>query len=817
MRRLLAVVTLALICAGSANANGIIIPEEKKVPPLAMLSHQVKVTIDDQVAVTTVEQIFRNHTDRQLEATYVFPVPKGASVRHFSMWLDGKEVPGELVDAAKARKIYTDIVQRTQDPGLLEYIGNDLLRIKVFPIPAHGDQKIKISYTSLAVADHELIEYIYPLKTNGKATKTLEKFSLDIHVKSQHTVQNIYSPTHYIAMTRPSDREAIIHFQQDQALLDKDFQLFYTAGSSDVGLTALTHRPNSEDPGYFMILASPRAELSKDQQIPRDMVFVLDTSGSMQGKRMEQARAALKFCLKQLGPKDRFALINFATVVNKYNDSLLPGTSEQLTAAGKWVDKLKAVGGTAIDDALSKALQFRTDDPARNFTIVFFTDGTPTVGELNPDKILANFAKKNSANTRLFTFGVGDDVNATLLDQLAEQSRAISTYVREAEDIEAKVSGLYSKISNPVLANLKLSVGEGVQISEVYPPHLPDLFHGSQLVILGRYTGKGHAAIKLTGYVGMDVKEFVYEVKFPEKTMQDDKTFVEDLWARRKVGYLLDQIRINGEKKELVDEVTALAKRYGITTPYTSFLIVPDAVLPVAGADKLKKAKSGKPNVSFDLLENSPVPPGLQGYGGPAGQMPVSKFITQQQATPGQAYMNRGVYMYNELSKIPGGYGGGYGGMGGYSADPYLRALQQAKDSHGSNSTAGLALKKGDKGTVQEGKLAVDLSCEYGNLRCQTKLSQSPVQRMGTSNCVEVGGVWIDEAFDAKMPIVTVKAMSKAYFRMLELQPKVRDVLRLGNHLVWVTPSGTALVIDSGGGLEDMRDAAIERMFLTKK
>src|SRR5205814_7451006 len=129
------------------------------------------------------------------------------------------------------------------------------------------------------------------------------------------------------------------------------------------GLTALTHRPNPEAPGYFMILASPRAELSKEQEVPRDMVFVLDTSGSMQGKRIEQAKAALKFCLRQLGPKDRFAMIHFATVVNKYTDELLPATPNNIEQAQKWVAKLKATGGTAIDEALRQAFDFRKDDP----------------------------------------------------------------------------------------------------------------------------------------------------------------------------------------------------------------------------------------------------------------------------------------------------------------------------------------------------------------------------------------------------------------------------------------------------------------------
>src|SRR5262245_15574329 len=217
MRRLLPVLLALLAAAAPAQARGLLIPTEKQVPQLAMLNHQVNITIDDHVATTRVEQTFRNHTDRQLEATYIFPVPKGASVRKFVMWVDGKEVRGELVEAAKARQIYTAIVQRTQDPGLLEYMGSNLLRLRVFPVPPEGDQKIALSYTAVAEKENGLVEYVYPLKHDGKAAQTLEKFSINVDLKSQHALTNIYSPSHPITMTRPSDRRAVITFEKDQA------------------------------------------------------------------------------------------------------------------------------------------------------------------------------------------------------------------------------------------------------------------------------------------------------------------------------------------------------------------------------------------------------------------------------------------------------------------------------------------------------------------------------------------------------------------------------------------------------------------------
>src|SRR5262245_14368567 len=215
MRRFLAIVVVALAVGGSAEARGILIPVEKTLPPLAMLNHKADIVIDDQVAITRIEQTFRNHTDRPLEATFIFPIPKGASVRKFTMWVDGKEVPGELVEAAKARSIYNSIVQRTKDPGLLEYMGNNLLRLRVFPVPAKGDQKISISYTSVADKENGLVEYVYPMKHDGKAASTLEKFSINVTLKSQHPIQNIYSPSHSITLQRPNDRQANITFEKD--------------------------------------------------------------------------------------------------------------------------------------------------------------------------------------------------------------------------------------------------------------------------------------------------------------------------------------------------------------------------------------------------------------------------------------------------------------------------------------------------------------------------------------------------------------------------------------------------------------------------
>jgi Ca-activated chloride channel family protein len=797
MRRIALSLIGLVVWAGLAQARGIVIPVEKSIPPLAMLNHRVNVTMEDQVAITRVEQTFRNHTTRELEATYMFPVPRGASVREFAMWVNGAKVKGELVEAAKARQIYTDIVRRTQDPGLLEYIGHDLLTMRVFPIPPKGDQKIEISFTSIARRDHEVVEYTYPLKTDGKATSTLDDFTLKLTLKSQQPILNVYSPTHAISITRTNDKEVIVGFEKHQAILDKDFQVFYTTSQKDIGLTTLLHRPVSGQDGYFLMLISPRAELAKEQQIPRDLVFVLDTSGSMrEDGKLDQAKRALKHCLSGLTEKDRFAMLNFATTVNRYSTGLLDVSKEQVEQAKQWVDRLEPTGGTAINDALLAALELQSKDEGRNFTVVFFTDGKPTIGETNADKIIGNVMKKNTANTRIFTFGVGNDLNATFLDQVAEQTRAISSFVRPDEDLEMKVSSFFGKISRPVLANLKLAAGKGVSLVEVYPPQLPDLFHGGQVIVLGRCQGEGHAAITLSGTVGKETREFVFETDFAPKT--GDKQFVEDLWARRKVGYLMDQIRLNGEKKELVDELTTLAKKHGIATPYTSFLIVPDAPVPVAG-----RQLDGLQNWHFVNGQVAPTGLAPQQAGGQAKK--VTEFARENQVKPGDLAGGRSRFEDLKLSKAPE--------LAKSEAEKPLSDIKKSKEAL---DEAKVRLAQQQQRELRVNKLGVEYSIACNNLKWQSRLQQTAYKRVQNRNCMELGGVWIDEGYDPKMQTVAVKAMSDAYFRILERHAQVKDVFKLGNHLLWITPSNTALVIDTNDGVEQMTDVEIDKLFVMK-
>jgi Ca-activated chloride channel family protein len=310
------------------------------------------------------------------------------------------------------------------------------------------------------------------------------------------------------------------------------------------------------------------------QVVTKDVAFVLDTSGSMAGKKLEQAKKALQFCVENLNDGDRFEIIRFSTEVEPLFDKLVKATDQNRARANDFIREIKPIGGTAIDDALRKALALRPGQDDRPFVVIFLTDGRPTIGTTDEDQIVANVKKEDEGRTRVFCFGIGTDVNTHLLDRITEDTRAVSQYVLPEEDLEVKVSNFFSKIKEPVLTNPTLRFTGGIRVTKLYPSPLPDLFRGEQLVLLGRYSGKGDAAVVVEGTVNGAARKFTYEVSFADDA--SDSEFIPRLWATRRVGYLLDEIRLHGENGELRDEVSELARKYSIVTPYTAYLILED-------------------------------------------------------------------------------------------------------------------------------------------------------------------------------------------------------------------------------------------------
>ena len=584
--------TLSILCALAtvASAQGVIVPgpcrrcpDPRPIPlPRALPIKSIKIDtkISSQVATTHVEQVFRNDTPATLEGTYLFPIPESASIAEFAIWDGDRRLVGEVRSREEARRIYEEIVRRQRDPGLLEYAGKDLFQASIFPILPHSDKKLEITYTQVVRAEGGTVSYRYPLGTGRQLTQ-IGSVSGQVEVESKEPLRNVYSPTHAIDVKRSSDRRSLVSFESEGGKEPQDFQLFYTISKEDFGLTLLTHREAGKQ-GYFLLMISPKDDWSEQEYSAKDVVFVVDTSGSMaEAGKMEKARAALLYGVRILRPQDRFNIISFAGEEHLMEVGLIPADERGRARGEAFVNKLKPVGGTNINQSLLASLrQFSETDRERPKMLVFMTDGLPTVDETNITRILDNVHKATRPGVRLFTFGVGYDVNTALLDKLAAENGGVADYVEPKEDLEVKVSNFFSKVNYPVLTDLQLDMG-GAQTDLIYPRNIPDAFRGSQVTLIGRYSNESDlksVQLKLTGKAGASMRMYTYpNQSFPLRSDAND--YLPRLWATRRVGWLMEQVRSNGEQKELRDEIVDLGTRYGIVTPYTSYLALEDGTV----------------------------------------------------------------------------------------------------------------------------------------------------------------------------------------------------------------------------------------------
>ncbi|MBN1755024.1 VWA domain-containing protein [bacterium] len=626
------ILMILLVLVGSSLADGFILPHPYPPPPVpspipypSVKYHHVNVNIDNQVAITGIDQVFINNYHSDIEGTYLFPIPEDAAISKFSMYSGDQELTGEILDKDKARGIYEDIVRRLKDPALLEYMGTDLFKARVYPIPAHGEKRITIEYEEIIRCDAGMCRYSYPLNVEKFSPDPLQEVTIVINIKSQTPIATVYCPTHSASINRKDDGSVEISFEQNQVKPDKDFVIYYTLSQKDFAMNLLTHREKGED-GFFMLMAAPNYVIPEGQTVPKDIVFVFDKSGSMAGEKIEQARKAFEFCINSLNPEDRFNIITFATEVNSYKDELITANRDNITPVTRFIQDISASGGTNIEEALRTALgQFGKSSNMP--IIIFLTDGLPTVGEQNIARIIDNVDSYNQHKVRLFVFGVGYDVNTHLLDRISTENGGLSEYVEPNEDIEVKVSNLYTKISTPLLAELSIKYSQ-VKVRDVYPRQLPDIFKGSQILLLGRFEGSGISSVSISGKVQNDIQTFVEDVNFPEIEAGFD--FLPRLWATRKINFLLNEIRLYGENEELTEEIKSLSKQYGIMTPYTSYLVLEDEmeyaspeIAPMMdnllsfssdASSRMKKEASGEQAVKTAKALQAPSPVSQEAY-----------------------------------------------------------------------------------------------------------------------------------------------------------------------------------------------------------
>ncbi len=742
MKNILFVVMVLGLVPAVASATGLLIPTDGSLGPLGIKYHRASATITDRVAVTHVDQVFYNTTDRDLEATYLFPLPKGATVSDFYLYINGKKTKGEILEKDRARTMYENIVRRMRDPGLLEYLDRDLFQARIYPVPRRGEQHIEIEFTQMMPFEAGVMKYEYPMRTDRGSARTMQDFTMTVEIQSATPIKSLYSPSHNVYSRKKDEHHALAGFEKMAALLDRDFELFIALSEKDIGLNLLTYRQAGE-PGFFMIMASPKSDYSEKEVIGKRISFVIDTSGSMAGDKLRYAKQALKYCLTRLNPDDVFNVIRFSTDVECFEKKPVSASKDNVQRALNFVERMEAAGGTAIDEALATTLSGHTNKDEPNL-VVFLTDGHPTVGETDPKTILAHVKKSNGAGARIFVFGVGDDINTHLLDALSTENAADSTYVRGNQEIEQRLSGFYDKVSHPVLANLALDFGS-IHEYDVFPRQLPDLFKGSRLIILGRYREDGHAALTLTGKAGKESKKFVYEGVFSKENRAHE--FIPRLWATRKIGYLLETIRLSGEKRELVDEVVALSKRYGIVTPYTSYLVTEDS------------SQIAVPSIPADSLRPRMQRPGFDDRAFEIGDSD-SKGVPRSVAAPGakKAESNLDIYRRDK--------GKALSAESGASA---VRMADAVKD-----------LKYADSQPTFTDEVA-------------------GIRYVGEHSFRFQGGGWVDLNFKPGIETLHIKYLGAAYFEILKRAGWLRPILALGNRVTVAISATHALVIEPDG------------------
>ena len=605
--RLLPIVMLTLACfafsSRLANAQGFLFeprhprPLPKIMPPrvhvpepreatYSIESEEIVADVSGVVAQVDVSQTFKNEGSTTIETAFVFPLPYDGAVDSMTLLVDGKETPANLVDAEEARKQYEEIVRKARDPALLEWVGVGLFKTSVFPIPAGETRTVTMRYTQVLRTGADLTEFFFPLSAAKYTSKPIKKISFDVSINGTSEIKTVYSPTYDLKIDRPEKTKAKVSCVLENVVPTSDFRLFFDENADDLSAKVLSYRPDEKDDGYFLLLASPKIADEDSKPLPRTIVFCLDVSGSMSGQKIEQARESMKFVVSRLHDGDKFDVVLFGSDVVSFKDDLQVASAETRQEALGYVDGVRARGTTHIEGALKRAFSLLNGDDSSNLKfLIFVSDGEATVGETNEMKLAQIARENNKSGARFFSFGVGYDVNARLLDRFVRDGRGQGEYVKPEEKIEDRISAFYSRVEAPVFSDVEFSftlpsaTDKKYFVNQVYPSGKTDLFAGEKLVMVGRYSTPGDVKIQAKGKIGERDEEKNFEGTFVAKSEDSTNAFVERIWAARRIGEIIDELDLNGENQELVDELLHLSKKHGVMTPYTSFLAREDVAL----------------------------------------------------------------------------------------------------------------------------------------------------------------------------------------------------------------------------------------------
>ena len=699
-------------------------------PDVVRQSSDVRVNLIDGVLRYEITETFVNRGSRLGEADFMFPLPKGAAFQDLKLSINGELVSGETMSADRARQIYEEIVRRQRDPALLEWMGYGLLRARIFPIAPGEEKKVVVRFQTVANREGDAlrIDYFRGLRTNqfGSGQQPEGRVSFLLTYPNDAMYGTAYSPTHSIFEQRygserydNGDNDGDRSFASSYRGSVRRFEVRDARGevtllipvrrSASAAISLLANAPGNDD-GFALITLSPPAV--RPRPVPRDVTFVIDVSGSMSGQKIEQARSAGKQLLRTLSAMDRFRLIDFSSDVRTFRDDYSTATSENIRAAERYLDELDAQGSTNISGALDEALSPRVQS-GRLPIILFLTDGQPTVGERDPNAIAANVAAHRGSR-RLFTFGVGADLNVSLIEQLALEGRGTASFVRPDESVERAVGIVASRLTSPLVTDVRVHA-DGVRLLKMHPSGPVDILAGEDLVLLTRYDGSGNATLRFDGQTTSGPVSWTSRVFFPDRSRENP--FVARLWATQRIGYLSAEKRKNGGSKEIDDEIRDLGERFGIPTEFSSYLVVEQ------GMNRRRV------------------------LGSAGGQ--VNQVVTTGMST---------------------------------TRAPAAVQFEAAKAAASQRSATNMSMADAAAGVR----------------------SDSDVQRAGNVTFVLRDGVWTDVRYKSSGPLLRVKPYSDAYFKLLELEPDLREAFAIGEHAII---AGRSMAIElTASGVERLTD-----------
>jgi Ca-activated chloride channel family protein len=558
-----------IVLPRAAHPAGVLVADGGFGGLLDIESHEVQVTINNGITVTDVTQVFRNTEDRQVEALYIFPVPKGASISNFSMWINGQEMIGEVVEKERARQIYDSYKRRGRDPGLLEQVDYKTFEMRIFPIGPRAEQRVTLTYCQELDFDHDWATYVYPLATTARKdmrAKTTGRFSFKLDVHSDVPIAEMSSPSHEgdVVVARQTDSYYQASLETHAGDLNRDVVVAYRTSRPKTGVDVMASSPKGED-GYFAITLTAGEEIA-EHVTAMDFVYILDISGSMahEGK-LELSRNSIGAFLEALAPEDRFEIVTFNIDAHPLFSALQPASDENMASAQSFLAEQQARGGTSLQPALSVA--YRYGDPDRPLNIVILSDGMTEQAERS---VLLGTVSQRPTQAKIFCIGIGNEINRPLLQQVAEEAGGLAAFLSRGDDLERQARAFRRKLTHPVATNLRLTF-DGIDAYDLEPPVPPNLFHGCPLRVYGRFRGPGQGKLR--------VAADVFGVPIQRATDIDlraasDTPEIERMWAWQRTQRLLRDQETGARQNSTIDEVVRLGEAYSIASEYASFIVL---------------------------------------------------------------------------------------------------------------------------------------------------------------------------------------------------------------------------------------------------